>query len=113
MEEDRWDRKLVQLRNATRYAIAGTVGIGLCVLFFDWKEGLATLCITALQFWVYAYYTQRIAGEDASMPGPVTVSEDSRLSSRIEWDKLAFVFVVLPAGSSLLVLGKHLIHVVR
>lgn len=106
-QEDRWSKKLPQLRNITKMAFAVTVVLCLWLVILDWKEGLAVLSLTALQVWVYSYYGQRIGNQDASLPGPVTVQASSKLSTRIDWDLWAMVFVALPAAGALLMLAKH------
>ena len=106
-EETRWSHSLVRLRNVTKHAQAATVAICLLVMLFNWKDGLALLLFTTLQVWVYSYYGQRIAKEDASLPGPVSVRSEAKLSTRVGWDIWAMVFVALPAAGALLMLAKH------
>ena len=107
-QEERWSKKLTQLRSVTKQALVVTVALCLCVVILDWKEGLAVLSLTALQVWVYSYYGQRIGNQGASLPGPVSVHANAKLISRIDWDVWAMVFVAIPAVGALLVLIKHL-----
>ena len=113
-EEEQWIRKLVTLRNATRYSIGGTVAVDLCILMFSLEDGFVLLLVAMiLQLQVYDYYGRRIAGQEATLPGPASVTTDASLSSRKAWDVWAMACVVIPAVASVLMLGKHLIHSVR
>jgi hypothetical protein len=112
--DESWSRRLPQLRSVTRLLLFGTSLACIAIAFFDTSMGLSLLFMSViLQTWIHSYFNQRVLGEDATGPGPVTVSKTTKLSSRITYDVTYLELAATPLAGALLILAKYFVVALR
>lgn len=112
-QERHWRRKLLLLRRSTLLAFAGTLLAALATAIIDWKDALAVVWLSGLQVWIYFYYSRRITVGDATLPGPVSVTRDSKLEERKDWDTWALGLVAVPAIGALVLLARNIFRLLQ
>ncbi len=109
-QEETWARRLLQFRYVTRLLLFATCFGYLAITFFDASTGLYLLLMSlVVQTWIHSYFTQRVAGQDATGPGPVKVSKADKLSSRAAYDVLYLGMAVIPLVGAITVLVKSVV----
>ena len=99
LAEARWRLRLERFRKVCRHAMVGTAAAAVVLSFFHWQAGGNLLLFVALfQGGAYAYYGQRLANEDALVPGGYPwVPGNAPLQTRIDWDLWVMVVALAPS----------------